>query len=95
MQLKSLSLDEELRLQDLYAYDILDSAVEQEFEDILEIAAQVLGCPISAVTFIDRSRQWLKAKKGTVVDEVPRDIAFCSHTIRENQVFDGYRRREG
>jgi signal transduction histidine kinase len=88
MPAAAIPQNEELRLKDLYAHDILDSESEKEFNDLLEIAALIYGCPIAAITFIDKERQWLKAKRGIDNDlsETPRDIAFCAHTILQNEV---------
>lgn len=88
MRIASLPLNEDLRLQDLYTYDILDSEAEREFDDLLEVAAQIYGCPIAAITFIDKDRQFIKAHKGLGdhMTETPRDIAFCAHTILQNEV---------
>lgn len=86
MRIASVPINEELRLQDLYAYDILDTDAEREFDDLLEVAAHIYGCPIAAITFIDQHRQWLKSKIGVDRTENPRDLAFCSHAILENDV---------
>lgn len=88
MRIASIPINEELRLQDLYSYDILDSETEKEFDDLLEVAAQIYGCPIAAITFVDRERQFFKATKGidNAVRETSRDEAFCAHTILENEV---------
>ena len=87
MRIASIPLNEELRLQDLYSYDILDSETEKEFDDLLEVAAQIYGCPMAAITFIDRDRQFFKAQKGFAgdVSDAPREMAFCSHTIMQNE----------
>lgn len=80
--------NEELRLQDLYSYDILDSEQEKDFDDLLEVAAHIYGCPIAAISFIDQERQWFKSNKGLAAGakETSRDIAFCAHTILTNDV---------
>ena len=73
--------DEEKRLEDLYAYEILDTLPEQDFEELVSLAVQVTGCPIASITFIDRNRQWFKASRGLPVPETTRDVSFCTHTI--------------
>ena len=75
--------DEEKRLDDLYAYGILDTAREEDFEELVALAAQVSGCPIATISFVDRNRQWFKASKGLEVSETPREISFCTHTLLE------------
>jgi PAS domain S-box-containing protein len=69
------------RLQTLQRYAILDTAAEREFDDLVRLAAHICETPIAAVTFIDRDRQWLKARLGIETCETPRDLAFCAHTI--------------
>lgn len=86
MRIASIPINEELRLQDLYMYDILDSDAESEFDELLEVAAQIYGCPIAAITFIDNNRQWLKSKIGIDTKEGSREESFCSHTILEDKV---------
>lgn len=88
MRIAPILLKEELRLQDLYTYDILDSETEKEFNDLLEITAHICGCPVAAITFIDRDRHFFKAAKGIVhsVQEETWDFSFCSHTILKNEV---------
>ena len=73
--------DEEERLKALRRYEILDTASEQEYDDIAMLAAQICGTTMATISLIDEDRQWLKAKIGLDGDEMPRDIAFCSYTI--------------
>jgi len=60
---------------------ILDTPAEDQFESIVEIAAELMGVPITAISFVDRDRQWFKAQRGLEVDETPRSAAFCAHAI--------------
>ncbi|MEJ7912489.1 MAG: GAF domain-containing protein [Chitinophagaceae bacterium] len=87
MRIASIPLNEELRLQDLYSYEILDSGDEKEFDELLEVAAQIYGCPIAAIAFVDVNRLWYKAKIGLAqnLTEIPREVAFCAHTILDDQ----------
>ncbi|GAB2610204.1 sensor histidine kinase [Paractinoplanes abujensis] len=69
------------RLAALYALDILDSEPEQDFDDIVALASNVCGTPMSLVTLLDTDRQWFKARVGTEKTETDRDNAFCAHAI--------------
>ncbi|GIM96046.1 GAF domain-containing sensor histidine kinase [Paractinoplanes toevensis] len=69
------------RLSALYALDILDSAPEQDFDDIVQLASSVCGTPMSLVTLVDTDRQWFKARVGTDLTETSRDLSFCAHAI--------------
>ncbi len=75
--------DEDLRLETLLSYDVLDSAPEVSFDEITELAAEILQCPVSFIEFMDADRQWFKSKYGLPDDyiETPRDIAICNTVI--------------
>lgn len=88
MNVSLLPADEDLRLADLMSYDILDSLEEKEFDDLVELAAKICGCPIAAISFIEKDRQWLKAVEGFLLKEMPRTEAFCSHTILQSDVLE-------
>ena len=69
------------RLTALYSLDILDSPADQDFDDIVALAAKVCGVPMSLVTLVDADRQWFEARIGTDLTETPRDLSFCTHAI--------------
>lgn len=79
-------VNEEFRLQDLYSYDLLDTASESDFDDLVELASQICQCPISLISLLDKDRQWFKARSGWEVQSTPRDVAFCSHAILQDDV---------
>src|SRR3712207_3043908 len=76
-----LPADETDRLSALYALDVLDSAPERDFDDIVALASAVCGVPMSLVSLIDSDRQWFKARIGTDLTETSRDLSFCGHAI--------------
>ena len=78
-------IDESSRLETLSRYDILDTPPEGEFDEVVALAAHLCAAPISAITLIDEHRQWFKAKVGLVLEETPRDIAFCAHTVLQRE----------
>ena len=75
--------DEEGRLRALGRYDVLDTPAESPFEKIVGLVEQVMDVPMSAVSLVDRHRQWLKAKRGLDACETARDISFCTHAIEK------------
>jgi signal transduction histidine kinase len=87
MKIAPLPENEELRLMDLSSYDILNSVEEKEFDDLVELVSLICKCPMAAISFIDKDRQWFKSAKGLQVKETSREIAFCAHTILQNDVF--------
>jgi len=73
--------DEIERLQVLQSYEILDTAPEQAFDDLVVIAASICRVPMGSVTLIDRDRQWFKARHGLPMTETPREFGFSAHAI--------------
>jgi diguanylate cyclase (GGDEF)-like protein/PAS domain S-box-containing protein len=74
---------EAARLAALARYEILDTNEEELFNATVRLASSICSSPIASISFIDGGRQWLKARVGYPVSEIPRDLAFCSHTIGE------------
>ncbi|RYE52080.1 MAG: hypothetical protein EOP18_11335, partial [Rhizobiaceae bacterium] len=52
------------RLAALTGLDILDTPAEREFDELTRLAAVALGVASAAVSLIDESRQWFKARHG-------------------------------
>src|ERR1700736_3868504 len=80
--------NEQLRLEALNRFRILDSASEKAFDDITRLAATVCETPISLLTFIEQNRQWIKSNSGLSISETSRDVAFCAHAIMQSELFE-------
>ena len=80
----ALPYDETSRLAALHALALLDSEPEKEFDALVALAAELLGCPTALLTLIDRNRLWIKATTTPGLRELDRDIAFCDRTIRQD-----------
>lgn len=86
MKISPLPLDEKQRLDCFQKYHILDTATEQDYDNIVALAAQLCETPVALITFIDQGRQWFKAKTGLDITETHRDLSFCAHTILQNSM---------
>ncbi len=78
---------EEERLAALRGYGILDTGPEANFDQVVRLAARLLDVPIALISLVDQDRQWFKAAVGLDgVTETPRELAFCDHAIRGQDV---------
>jgi len=68
--------DEVSRLKALAECRIVGSPPEEFFDDIANQAAYLCGTPIGFISFIDSEHEWVKAKVGWEVTEIPRDESF-------------------
>ncbi len=77
-----LPANERQRLAALRDYGILDTPPEQEYDDLVALAAQICGAPMASITLVDETRQWFKARLGLADPETSRTISFCAHAIQ-------------
>ncbi len=78
--------NENLRIQKLHEYCILDTAPEQVYDDIVSLATQICCTPFSLITLVDSDREWFKAKKGIAANENSRNGGFCAQAILHQEV---------
>ncbi|MBC7453614.1 MAG: PAS domain S-box protein, partial [Massilia sp.] len=74
------------RLDALCALNLLDTAPEERFDRITRTAAQFFDVPIVVVSLVDAERQWFKSRQGLATTQTPRSMAFCAHTILQDDV---------
>jgi anti-sigma regulatory factor (Ser/Thr protein kinase) len=81
-----MSTEETARLAALRSYRILDTAPEQQFDDLTLLASHICGTPIAAISLIDDRRQWFKSRVGLSIAEAERSIAFCTHAMAQRSM---------
>lgn len=86
MHIAPLPADERERLETLEFLRVLDTEPEPFFDEIAELAQTLTGVKAAMVAMIDGERKWLKSCSGGALGASPREIAFCSHTILQDEV---------
>lgn len=84
------SADENNRISALRSYNILDTPKENQFDNIAKLASLVCSTPIALLSLVDEKRVWFKSSIGISLDELPREISFCEHTILNDGVLEVY-----
>lgn len=73
--------EERLRLNELWAYDVVDTTPDPRFDEIVSLAASICRAPMAAITFVEADRLWLKSRIGLTQDEMQRDGSFCDSVV--------------
>jgi len=79
----SASSNEAARLAAVHRLELLDAHNEPEFDEIVQLAADICDVPISIVSLIDHDRQWYISALGVQQRECPLDRSFCQYTIQQ------------
>ncbi len=83
-----LSETETARLTALHDYEILDSAPEPEFDEVVNLVAQLLDTPVALISLVDGDRQWFKARVGMDSPQTPLGQSICAHAIQADSLFE-------
>lgn len=70
--------DEAGRLAALRALELLDTAPEQELDELIRLASYIAKAPMSALSLVDAERLWFKSRVGLDMPETAREASFCA-----------------
>jgi diguanylate cyclase (GGDEF)-like protein len=88
MKAPPIPKDEEIRVETLRSYNILDTLPEERFDRLTRLAKRLFNVPIVVVSLVDSERQWFKSIIGLDAKETSREISFCAHAIMGNDIFE-------
>ena len=78
---------EKPRQTEMASYAILDTPAESEFDDIVKVASDACGMPVSLISLLDGDRQWFKAETGFGHSETPLSQSICAYAVQQDDVF--------
>jgi GAF domain-containing protein len=82
------SSQEQQRLNATRRYLKFELNREQELQDIVMLASSICNVPIALITLMDEDVQFINAKTGADVTEMPRKTSFCTHAIETDEVME-------
>lgn len=77
-------LGNNIKSNDSFGYEVLDTSYQEEYNDVVKLAATICKTPIALISLIDSEKQWFKAHFGIDIKAFPLSIAFCKHTINSH-----------
>lgn len=81
-----IDTESQARVRVLGELRLLDTELEPEFDDLVEIAAAICEVPIGLISLLDEKRQWIRSCIGMTVRETPIEESFCLHTLRAGEL---------
>ena len=66
--------------------EILDTTPERALDELAELAAHLTSAPIALISLVDEKRQWFKARAGSEVIQVPRELSICAHALEADDL---------
>ncbi len=81
MYMSTIDKREKKRLAALKKYNLVDHPFEEEFDEIINIAAEICEAPVAMLNIMGKHYQFTKSKKGIDINKIPREQSFCQHTI--------------
>lgn len=85
--IKIFNQKEQERVSALKRYQILDTAPERSFDNLVKLATQFFNLPIASISFIDTENAFIKAISGVKrTPVVPRSSTLCSLALESNDV---------
>lgn len=72
----------------LHSYEMLDTAPEPEFDDIVMLARQICNTPIALISLVDADRQWFKAVAGLDICESEIETSVCAHALAKPETLN-------
>lgn len=76
------------RLELVQSLKVLKQKADQEMQDIVNFCSEFFDVPMALITVLTKDTQHFFAQKGFDINQTSRDVAFCSHAIMQNDVFE-------
>lgn len=79
--------NEDLRLEKLRDYQILDTHSEDSFDKIALMASQVFNCPSAFISFVDEKRVFIKSNLSSLdINEIEKEGTLTSKAILSDDI---------
>ncbi|HEX6733393.1 MAG TPA: EAL domain-containing protein [Azonexus sp.] len=76
------------RLSALRSTELLDTPEQERFDEIARLAGAITGSEMAVISLVDNDRQWFLSHIGLAQRETSRSVAFCAHTILQDDLLE-------
>jgi PAS domain S-box-containing protein len=81
-----LKLAEKRRIEAVHQFLQIDFDKSSEYQDIVDLAAELCEKPVALLTLLDENVSWLKVRRGISMESMPRETSFCHHVIQSDDL---------
>ncbi|MFD2521190.1 PAS domain S-box protein [Emticicia soli] len=82
----NLSLAEKRRIEAVHQFLQIDFDKSKEYQEIVDLAAELCEKPVAILTLLDEEINWLKVRTGVNLHIMPRETSFCQHAIKADDL---------
>ena len=75
------------RLAAVRRYSVLDTEPDEAVDRVARLSRRVLGVPVAIVSIVDAEREWFKAREGTELQQVDRNLGFGATVVSTGEVW--------
>lgn len=81
-----ISSEEEDRLKEVERFLELDFNKSSDFQDIVDLAAQLCDKPVALITILDKDVNRIKVRSGVIFEVMPRETSFCQYSVLQDEI---------
>jgi len=79
-------LVEKRRIEAVHQFLQIDFNKSTEYQEIVDLAAELCEKPVALLTLLDEEENWLKVRNGVSMQIMPRDTSFCQHVVQSGSM---------
>lgn len=79
-------MSETVRLLAVKQFEHFNLQLDTELLELITMASEICGTAVALISLLDDETQWIKVRKGTDKESIPRASTYCNHTIHHTDL---------
>ncbi|GAB3515621.1 PAS domain S-box protein [Emticicia fontis] len=84
--MKDLKLAEKRRIEAVHQFLKIDFDKSKEYQEIVDLAAELCEKPVALLTLLDKDVNWLKVRSGVNIQIMPKETSFCQYVVQSESL---------